>query len=354
MLRLKIMDTSRSPVILEKSGDTFYLVKMAYAIQDIERIRSVPGRKWDPGKKAWLVPATSLSIEKLSALFDSRLQVMDTDYIGLLKKEIEARNYSLRTVKNYSAIVSAYLQWLTKTPGKRDGEYIRDYQLHLKETRKYAPRSVNLATAALFFFYKFVLKFDLPADSAPRMKTGRPLPKVYSEQDIGRMFSAVVNPKHRLILMLAYGCGLRLNEIRWLKREDFDFDRTIINVRQGKGRKDRILMLDDSLRPALNAYLKTGTGKTWFFEGMVPGQMLSARTISLIFDHACQKAGVPKKGGIHSLRHSFATHLLEQGTDLRYIQELLGHSSSKTTEIYTHVSKSAIIKIRSPLAKIRM
>ena len=113
-------------------------------------------------------------------------------------------------------------------------------------------------------------------------------------------------------------------------------------------------MLDDVIRPELKAYLKTGVGKKWLFEGNEPGEMIAARTISLVFDHACRKAGTPKRGGIHSLRHSFATHLLENGTDLRFIQELLGHSSSKTTEIYTHVSKTAIAKIRSPLARINI
>jgi integrase/recombinase XerD len=162
------------------------------------------------------------------------------------------------------------------------------------------------------------------------------------------------NLKHRLILMLAYGCGLRLNEIRHLKREDIERDRAVITVRQGKGKKDRIIMLDEALRPALDAYLKKGAGRVWLFEGYDPGQMISSRTIGLIFDHACQKAGVAKKSRIHGLRHSFATHLLEQGTDLRYIQELLGHNSSKTTEIYTHVSKAAITRIRSPLAKIEL
>jgi len=118
------MDVTHSPIVLEKSGDTLYAIRMAYDVTDIEKIRAVPGRRWDPGKKVWLVPASSASIEKLSALFDSKLQVVDTDYIGLLKKEIEARNYSLRTVKNYSAIVSAYLAWLNKTPDERDSESI--------------------------------------------------------------------------------------------------------------------------------------------------------------------------------------------------------------------------------------
>jgi site-specific recombinase XerD len=186
------------------------------------------------------------------------------------------------------------------------------------------------------------------------MKTGKQLPKVYSEQEIEKLFKATQNLKHRLILMFAYGCGLRLNEIRHLRRNDICFDRDIITIKQSKGKKDRILMLDDVLKPELLSYLKNGVGQVWLFEGQVPEEMIAERTISLIFDHACQKSGVTKRGGIHSLRHSFATHLLEHGTDLRYIQELLGHSSSKTTEIYTHVSKTAITKIRSPLSRIKL
>jgi hypothetical protein len=139
-----------------------------------------------------------------------------------------------------------------------------------------------------------------------------------------------------------------------VKPEIFEMDRNTIQIRQGKGKKDRQVMLDEVLKPEVDSFLKNGAGKNWIFEGQEPGIPIAARTIDLIFDHACQKAKVPKKGGIHTLRHSFATHLLEQGTDLRYIQELLGHSSSKTTEIYTHVSSLAISKIRSPLAKINL
>ncbi len=154
--------------------------------------------------------------------------------------------------------------------------------------------------------------------------------------------------------LLAYGCGFRLNELRHLKHEDFEFDRDIINIRKAKGMKNRTVMLDPVLKSEVENYFKNTKGQLWFFEGQIPRQMMAPRTIELIYDHACQKAGVIKKGGIHCLRHSFATHLLEQGTDLRFIQELLGHSSSKTTEIYTHVSKSAITRIRSPLAKINL
>ena len=157
------------------------------------------------------------------------------------------------------------------------------------------------------------------------MKTGRSLPKVYSYEEVEQILGATVNHKHKLILMLAYGCGLRLGELCNLKHADFDLNRSTLTVRQGKGKKTRTIMLDDVLKPFVRNFPGSGQSNSWVFEGLYPGQRISPTTVGLIFDHACKKAGVPKKGGIHSLRHSFATHLLEQGTDLRYIQELLGH-----------------------------
>jgi integrase/recombinase XerD len=276
------------------------------------------------------------------------------EHLKRMYTELKVRNYSLRTIKNYSAAVNQFLLWLKKAPSTSDVPEIKKFQIYLKEEKKYSPRTVNLVTAAIQFFYLHVLELSLPVETLPRMKTGRPLPKVYSEQEIGKIIAVVENPKHRIMLLLAYGCGLRLNEIRHLKHEDFEFDRSLINIRKAKGMKDRTVMLDPVLKPELDAYFKITNAQHWFFEGQFPGEKISSRTIELIYEHACLKAGIKKKGGIHCLRHSFATHLLEQGTDLRYIQELLGHSSSKTTEIYTHVSKLAITRIRSPLAKISL
>ena len=131
---------------------------------------------------------------------------------------------------------------------------------------------------------------------------------------------------------------------------DIDFDRKVVWVRKGKGKKDRIIMLDQDIAPFVAAWMEAGCGRKYLFEGYVPGKAISKRTIEKVYDNACSKLGIDNQGGIHSLRHSFATHLLEQGVDLRYIQELLGHSSSKTTEIYTHVAAHRIIAIRSPIA----
>ena len=204
------------------------------------------------------------------------------------------------------------------------------------------------------FFYLNVLKFKIPVESLPHMKTGRSLPKVYSEQEVEKILSCETNQKHRLILMLAYGCGFRLSELRYLKKIDVQMDRDLIVVRQGKGKKDRVVMLDPVIKSEIEYNLKMTPCKNYLFEGYASGKALTKSTISKVYQNACQKAGIQIQGGIHTLRHSFATHLLEHGTDLRYIQELLGHTNSKTTEIYTHVSAKIISKIRSPVAHLNL
>ena len=285
-------------------------------------------------------------------------QPQTTDRISSILKmldlEFKARNYSRRTVENYGAISYNYLTWLKKAPSADDSNAIKRYQLFLKEQKNYAPKTVNLNTAAILFLYNEVLGIPIVPSSLPRMKTGRPLPNVYSQQEVEKIILSEKNYKHRLMLTLAYACGLRLSELRFLKPADIDLHRNIVWVRRGKGAKDRGVMLDEAIKPEVTAYLRSGKGKTFLFEGYEPGHSLAPITISKIYHHACKKAGIEPQGGIHTLRHSFATHLIEHGTDLRYIQELLGHASSKTTEIYSHVSSLAISRIRSPVAHLNL
>jgi integrase/recombinase XerD len=273
--------------------------------------------------------------------------------IEKLAQELNLRNYSRRTVKNYCAIVNNYLAWLKRGPTEKDSEEIKRYQLFLKEQKRYSPRTINLATAAISFLYNTVLNCPVSAERLPHMKTGRQLPKVYSEQQIEHILMAPANLKHRLVLMLAYGCGLRLEEVRTIRSGDFDFAKKLLRLRRGKGQKDRIVMLDPVITETVQSFLKHRP-EGYLFTHDGSDELLDRRTISKIFDNACAKAGVPKLGGIHTLRHSFATHLLEHGTDLRYIQELLGHASSKTTEIYTHVSARVIGNIRSPISNLNL
>jgi integrase/recombinase XerD len=272
-------------------------------------------------------------------------------YLAGMRNELKVRNYSFRTVGIYVTAIEGYINYLHREPSASDEAVIKKYLLCLKEGKHLAPRSINLAMAAINFFYLKVLKLAQASADVPRMKPGKQLPKVYSQKDIGNILSHEHNDKHRLALMLAYGCGLRLAEIVALRPADINWDRGIIRIR-GKGSKERDMPLDQCLRDPIQHYLTANPGLAYLFEGSEKGQPYPSRTVQKIYDNACKKAGVHRLGGIHSLRHSFATHLLEQGVDLRKIQTLLGHSSIKTTQIYTHVSREEIAKIRSPLASL--
>ncbi len=267
-----------------------------------------------------------------------------------LKLEINSRNLSRKTFSNYYGAVSRFIDWLTPELSSDWYEAFKKHLVWLRDEKKLSPNTINTYAASIVFFMEEVLEISPGEDLFIRMKTGRPLPRVHSQKDIRLIINSPVNFKHRLILMLVYGCGLRLGEVCELKPEDIDLDRKIVWIRKGKGKKDRMIMLDDELSPFVAAWLKCGCGRLFLFEGNTPGKHLSKRTVEKIYTDACVKQGIDSQGGIHSLRHSFATHLLEQGVDLRYIQELLGHVSSKTTEIYTHVAAHQIVAIRSPIA----
>jgi site-specific recombinase XerD len=175
------------------------------------------------------------------------------------------------------------------------------------------------------------------------------LPIVLNQEEVATILSSVENMKHKAILMLVYSAGLRVGEVVKLKPEDIDSKRMLIHVRDSKGRKDRYTILSDVALKTLKNYWEKYRPKGWLFEGEKEGRHITVRSVQKVFEKSCKAAKIKKDVGIHALRHSFATHLLETGTDLRYIQELLGHKSSKTTEVYTHVSKRAIDKIQNPI-----
>ena len=257
--------------------------------------------------------------------------------------------FNKRTAVVIDSSVKPFLNYQKSFPSRYDSKNIRNFILYLKNKKKLSTRTINLHAAAIAFLYNQVLGYNDVVKDIPRMKNERKLPWVLSKQDIAKIIENTHNKKHRLILSIAYGCGLRLGEIARLKKSDIDFNRNIIIIKQAKGKKDRIVMLSKSLKQSINSYLKDYKYSKYLFEGEQKGKPYPRRTIAKIFDNACKKAGVKKQGGIHALRHSFATHLLEQGTNLRVIQELLGHTSSKTTEIYTFVSTKNISQTISPL-----
>jgi len=348
LLQNKMQESNRRLywAITRKYLESYPVEPGAIAIKDMKNfVKGEPEKRTEPLKLFY--SKTVYSHTHLEALHPEA----ETSQINEFKKALNLRNYSHRTIKSYCDILASYLSWRGAETEDETTE-LKNYILFLKDNKKLAPKTINLQIAALRFYYAEVLKNCVVIDNVPRLKTGRILPKVYSEQQISKMIEVTTNPKHRLLLMLAYGCGLRLEELRTLKVSDFDLDKKLLRLRYGKGAKDRILMLDPMIITEVTSLIQKSPGQERVFLSNQTDTLFNRRTVSKIFDNACVKAGIPKIGGIHTLRHSFATHLLEQGTDLRYIQELLGHSSSKTTEIYTHVSAKTIGNIRSPLSRL--
>jgi site-specific recombinase XerD len=236
---------------------------------------------------------------------------------------------------------------LQKFPEKIQQEDITQFLATLEKDREYAASSINLAISAIKFFYKRVLKDDIIKEQRRPRKDER-LPMVLSKTEVLKILDMEKNPKHRLLLMLVYSSGLRVSEVVTLKLEHIDLSCKVIYVRLGKGRKDRCTLLSEKAADLMTEYCAFFGIQTWLFPGQPATKHLSIRSAQHIFEKALRNAGILKNISIHSLRHSFATHLLENGTDIRYIQALLGHSSLRTTERYTHIARRSILNIKSP------
>ena len=269
-------------------------------------------------------------------------------------RDQRSRVYSQKTRKAYLHHIGRYTRYFTKDPKELDREHIKDYILHLIDKEKVSRSYHNQAVSAIKFLYDRVLNMPMAVSGLPRPRKEKKLPVVLSSEEVKRIFESVDNIRHKAILMLIYSAGLRVSEVVKLKVEDVDAERNLIYVKGAKGRKDRYTLLSDKALKTLNLYLKAYQPEKWLFTGAKKTRHLSTRSAQRIFDNAVKNTDIKKDVSIHNLRHSFATHLLESGVDIRYIQELLGHQSTKTTEIYTHVSTKNIGKIRSPLDDLEL
>lgn len=269
-----------------------------------------------------------------------------------LIKAAADRNYSSETIKNYALSLRAMVEFRPGNPRRWRHKDVQEFLTKLRTQNKLRASTVNLYRDGIAFFCSAVLRDSACLDGIPRLKEMQNLPDVLDSSVIARLLDAVANPKHRLALSLAYGCGFRVGELAALKVVCVDFQRKVISIKNGKGGKDRAVMLPEKLEKPISDYLSVYKPKTYLFEARVAGAPMTTRSFQQVFKKACKTAGVVMDGGIHSLRHSFATHLLEGGTDLRFIQVLLGHSSSKTTERYTRVASHNIVKIKSPVDRI--
>lgn len=268
-----------------------------------------------------------------------------------LETELHSRKYSLRTMRSYIYYNRLICRILQKTPEEIQSDDLTQFLAFIEKEKNYSASSMNLALSAIKFFYSAILvKNGISEQHRPRCD--KRLPIVLSKDEITKIFSSEKNPKHRLLLMLVYSSGLRVSEVVALKKEHIDLSRKVIYIRQGKGRKDRSTILADKAAQFISEYCDFYGIQTWLFPGQPLTRPLTIRSAQHIFDKAVRHAEIPKKISIHSLRHTFATHLLESGTDIRYIQSLLGHANIRTTERYTHVARRSLLNIKSPLDTI--
>jgi site-specific recombinase XerD len=330
-------------------------------------MRGVPYAYWNPLCLRWEFPAESCHVFKhvfacwivLSSEAAEELEASssaDVDIPSLpprlvadMTDSLQALKYSPKTISRYLSIVERYARFI-HTPILESGiEEATRYLSYLEHECRASASTLNQAISALLFLYKRVLGHEVTLIKRP--KADRRLPGVLSREEALRIVSAPRNLKHKALLVLAYSAGLRVSELASLKVSDIDLQRGLILVRNGKGRKDRYTILAHKTKTLIESYIELYKPITWLFEGQRSGH-ITTRSVQEIFKKATETEGIRKNVSIHILRHSFATHLLEDGTDLRYIQTLLGHVNAKTTQIYTHVAKKDFLRIKSPYDSI--
>ena len=337
-------------------------------------LKTIPYSSWNAQNKWWSIPYSDHFLDQIRQLareqklaFHYEEEKDETNKTARITPfdipnyrtcpdtyilKLRELRYSENTIKTYSGLFEEFINFYHKFEIDRiDESMITAFMRYLVIDRKVSSSYQNQSINAVKFYYERVLGGNRKVYTVERPRTEKTLPVVLSADEVGELLKATDNLKHKAILMLAYSAGLRLGELINVKISDIDSKRMQIRVAQAKGKKDRYTLLSVRLLKVLRAYFVEYKPKEWLFEGAT-GMQYSARSIQQILRDAVKKSGIKKKISVHTLRHSFATHLLESGTDLRYIQSLLGHSSSKTTEVYTHITTKGFDQIQSPLDKL--
>ena len=266
-----------------------------------------------------------------------------------MEMDMRLRRFSPKTITCYLACMKGVAKHFGKSPAELGDEQIRAYLHYLMEERKVSQSVLVQTYSALKFFFEKTLQKQWNAFRIPRCKQRRKLPGVLSREEVESVLSATKNLKHRAILMTIYSAGLRIGEATRLKVSDIDSGRMMIRVNEGKGLKDRYTLLGERNLEMLRRYWKAYRPLEWLFPGRNASGPVSTSAIQRVFKVSLEKARIKKKASVHTLRHCFATHLLESGTDLYYIQRLLGHKSAGTTSVYLHIAGKDIGKIKSPI-----
>ena len=336
---IKHQGVNRIAVYFEKRADL------------IERIKKLEGAKWSHNLKVWHLPDSEENRVRFKLVLAAKTQINDDKMVAIEKFStyLYTKRYSPSTIKTYTEALKSFLKYFNTKPlatinNVDVNDYHEQYILKNKLSASYQNQIIN----AIKLYFSIINETAIVVAKIYRPKTEKLLPNVLSKQEIKKILDAHSNVKHKTMLSLIYSCGLRRSELINLKPNDIDADRMVIIIRQAKGKKDRIVPLSIKILVMLRDYYKIHKPKSWLFEGQKADTAYDERSLAQVLKQALVKAKIYKPVTLHWLRHSYATHLLEAGTDLRYIQEILGHNSSRTTEIYTHVSTKSLQNIKSP------
>src|SRR5690606_20772181 len=335
-------------------------IRFTYDIELIKKVKKISGVHWSPSHKAWYVPDSDEHRRMLEAYFPDFKNETGAQKGGGLRKDdtsaqiesftrwLRSKRYSENTIKTYTEALRVFLQFFSyKELDEIDNEDIITFNDEYILKKGLSASYQNQMVDAVRLFFQTVQNKRLDMEKIHRPQKSKTLPNVLSKEEIKAILEVHVNIKHRAMLSQIYASGQRCGQQLHMKQEDIDSKRNIVIIRQSKGKKDRIVPLSQRILEMLRDYFRACKPKYWLFEGQAGGQY-SEKSLQSVLKQALKKAGIRKPVSLHWLRHSYATHLLESGTDLRYIQELLGHNSSKTTEIYTHVSTKNLQQIKSP------
>lgn len=274
-------------------------------------------------------------------------------------EELQRHNYSQATIESYINAVKEFAEYFHKSPDLLGAEEVRRYQLYLLNDKKLAAQTVKVRMSALrFFYWKTLKRRDLYFDDLPMPKTPKRLPTVLSPEEIVRLIQAASSLMHRTILILLYATGIRRAELRWLQVADIDSQRMVIHIQQGKGRRDRDIPMTPLVLKVLREYWRHARSKVYLFPSPLlesePEKPISSKTVWNVVHEAAVAAGLTKRIGPHTLRHSFATHHIEGGTDLLVLQSLLGHAELKNTLVYVHLSQRRMRAAVNPLDRVTL
>lgn len=345
---------------------------------DIDFLKTFTRVRWDKIDYQWIIPHWGNNLNLLKNYFNDRIekieiipqvtyithfdksthipvdnlpQLNDEGFqeVEFFKKWMQHKRYSDSTVETYTKAIKTFLRFVQpkKSADVTNDDMIRFVHLYMMP-RKLSQSYQNQAVNAARLFFKTILGSKIITEQLERPRKEHKLPNVLSKTEVLQILEATQNPKHRTMLSLIYACGLRRSELLNLRLDDVNSNRHMLVILNSKGKKDRIIPISDKTIDMLREYYKKHKPKEWLFEGANAGEKYSEEALNRILKNALLKTTINKPVTLHWLRHSYATHLLEAGTDLRYIQELLGHKNSKTTEIYTHVSEKSLQKITSP------